>query len=95
MKSEYASREFKNDLGPHSLDARIEAHILAAFMALGLLTTLRVIARQHAPGLAQRQIIDKFKTVKMADVILPTTDGCIVTLPRYIESKNDTALLLH
>ena len=64
-------------------------------MALCLLTTLRAIARQHAPGLTPRQILDKFKTVKMVDVILPTTDGRIVTLPRHIEPKEDTALLIH
>ena len=96
---EYAFRELKNDLGLrpvyHSLDDRIEAHIFAAFMALCLLTTLRAIARQHAPGLTPRQILDKFKTVKMVDVILPTTDGRIVTLPRHIEPKEDTALLIH
>ena len=96
---EYAFRELKNDLGLrpvyHSLDDRIEAHIFAAFMALCLLTTLRAIARQHAPGLTPRQILDKFKTVKMVDVILPTTDGRIVTLPRHIDPKEDTALLIH
>ena len=64
-------------------------------MALCLLTTLRAIARQHAPGLTPRQILDKFKTVKMVDVILPTTDGRIVTLPRHIEPQEDTALLIH
>ena len=95
---EYAFRELKNDLGLrpvyHSLDDRIEAHIFAAFMALCLLTTLRAMARQHAPGLTPRQIIDKFKTIQMVDVILPTTDGRIVTLPRYVEPRKDTALLL-
>ena len=95
---EYAFRELKNDLGLrpvyHSLDDRIEAHIFAAFMALCLLTTLRAMARQHAPGLTPRQIIDQFKAVKMVDVILPTTDGRIVTLPRYVEPRDDTALLL-
>ena len=95
---ECAFRELKNDLGLrpvyHSLDDRIEAHIFAAFMALCLLATLRAIARQHAPGLTARQIIDKFKTVKMVDVVLPTTDNRIVTLPRHIEPKEDTALLI-
>ena len=64
-------------------------------MALCLLTTLRAMARQHAPGLTPRQIIDKLRTVKMLDIILPTTDGRIITLPRHIEPKEDTALLIH
>ena len=95
---EYAFRELKNDLGLrpvyHQLDDRIEAHIFAAFMALCLLQTLRAIAREHAPGLTPRQIIEKFKTVKMVDVVMPTTDGRVVTLPRYIEPKEDVAILL-
>ena len=95
---EYAFRELKNDLGLrpvyHQLEDRIEAHIFTAFMALCLLQTLRAIAREHAPGLTPRQIIEKFRTVKMVDVVMPTTDGRIVTLPRYVEPKKDVAILL-
>ena len=63
-------------------------------MALCLLQTLRAIAREHAPGLTPRQIIEKFRPVKMVDVVMPTTDGRIVTLPRYVEPKPDLAILL-
>ena len=95
---EYAFRELKNDLGLrpvyHQLEDRIEAHIFTAFMALCLLQTLRAIAREHAPGLTPRQIIEKFRAVKMVDVVMPTTDGRIVTLPRYVEPKEDVAILL-
>ena len=95
---EYAFRELKGDLGLrpvyHQLEDRIEAHIFTSFMALCLLTTLRAIAREHAPGLTPRQIIDKMKTVKMVDVVMPTTDGRVVTLPRYVEPKEDIALML-
>ena len=95
---EYAFRELKGDLGLrpvyHQLEDRIEAHIFTSFMALCLLTTLRAIARKHAPGLTPRQIIDKMKTVKMVDVDMPTTDGRVVTLPRYVEPKEDIALML-
>ena len=91
------SRELKNDLGLrpvyHRLDDRIEAHIFAAFMALCLLATLRAIARARAPGLTPRQIIDKFKTLKMVDVILPTTDGRVLmvstpTMPILLLPEN-------
>ena len=95
---EYAFRELKNDLGLrpvyHQLEDRIEAHMFTAFMALCLLQTLRAIAREHAPGLTPRQIIEKFRMVKMVDVVMPTTDGRIVTLPRYVEPKKDVAILL-
>ncbi|MBR4251495.1 MAG: hypothetical protein IKQ15_04240 [Kiritimatiellae bacterium] len=56
--------------------------------------TRNIPAVQRAPGLTPRQIIDKFKTLKMVDVILPTTDGRTITLPRHIEPREDTALLL-
>ena len=96
---EYAFRELKNDLGLrpvyHQLEDRIESHIFTAFMALCLMQTLRAIAREHAPGLTPRQIIEKFRTVKMVDVVMPTTDGRTVTLPRYIEPKQDVAILLN
>jgi len=95
---EYAFRELKNDLGLrpvyHQLDDRIDAHVFTSFMALCLLQTLRAIARDRAPGLTPRQIIEKFRTVKMVDVVMPTTDGRTVTLPRYVEPKDDVALLL-
>ena len=32
--------------------------------------------------------------VKMVDVVMPTTDGRIVTLPRYVEPKPDLSILL-
>jgi hypothetical protein len=54
----------------------------------------RRMAREHAPGLTPRQIIANLKTIKMVDVVMPTTDGRIVTLPRYIEPK-EVALLLN
>ena len=95
---EQAFKELKNDLGlrpiHHQLETRIEAHIFTAFMALCLQATLKAIAHEHAPGLTPRQIIDKMKTIKMIDVKMPTTDGRMVTLPRYVEPKEDVALIL-
>lgn len=52
------------------------------------------VARQHALGLTLRQIIDKFKTEKMVDVVLLTTDGRTIILPRRIDPNPDTALLI-
>ena len=96
---EYAFRELKGDLGLrpvyHQLEDRIEAHIFTSFIALCLLTTLRAIARQYAPGLTPRQIIDKMKSIKMVDVVMPTIDGRVVTLPRYVEPKSDIFMLLN
>jgi hypothetical protein len=30
----------------------------------------------------------------MVDVVMPTTDGRVVTLPRYVEPKKDVAILM-
>ena len=96
---EYAFREMKHDLGLrpvyHQLDDRIEAHIFTSFMAFCLLTTLRAMARERAPGLTPKQIIANLKTIKMVDVVMPTSDGRVVTLPRYVEPKDDVSLLLN
>ena len=53
------------------------------------------MAREHAPGLTPRRIIANLKTIKMVDVVMPTTDGRVVTLPRYVEPKEEVALLLN
>ena len=42
----------------------------------------------------QGEIEYAFRAVKMVDVVMPTTDGRIVTLPRYVEPKPDLAILL-
>ena len=52
-------------------DTAVEEHIFTAFMALCLQQTLRSIAREYAPGLTPRQIVEKFRTVKMVDVVMP------------------------
>jgi hypothetical protein len=68
---------------------------LTSFIAFCLLTILRAMAREHTPGLTPRQIIANLKTIEMVDVIMPTTDGRVITLPRYIEPKDDVSLLLN
>ena len=35
------------------------------------------------------------KIIKMVDVVMPTSDGRVVTLPRYVEPKDDVSLLLN
>ena len=32
--------------------------------------------------------------MKRVDVVMPTTDGRVVTLPRYVEPKQDLVILL-
>ena len=53
----------------------IEAHLFIAFLAYCLAITLRQQLRGLAGGLMPRVVFEKFATVQMLDVRVPTTDG--------------------
>ena len=95
---EQAFKELKGDLAIrpiyHQTDDRIEAHIFIAFMAYCLQVTLKQQARQLAPGLTPRSILEKFSAMQMVDVHLPTTDGRYLILPRHTHPDRDLKLLL-
>lgn len=96
---EEAFRNLKGDLAIrpiyHQKEPRIEAHIFVCFLAYCLHVSLRQKARRHAPGLTPRSILEKFKTMQMIDVHLPTTDGRTIILPRYTQPEAELKLLLH
>lgn len=56
-------------------DERVEAHIFVAFLAYCVQVTLKGNLRALAGGLTPREVIAKFKTIQMVDVLIPTTDG--------------------
>jgi transposase len=91
-------RNLKGDLAIrpiyHQLEQRIEAHIFIAFVAYCLHVTLRRRLYKLAPGLTPRAVLEKFKTIQMIDVHLPTTDGRTVILPRYTQPEADQRILL-
>jgi len=95
---EEAFRNLKGDLAIrpiyHQLEQRIEAHIFIAFIAYCLHVTLRRRLHKLAPGLTPRAVLEKFKTIQMIDVHLPTTDGRTVILPRYTQPEVDHRMLL-
>ena len=95
---EQAFKELKDDLALrpiyHQTDARIEAHIVVAFIAYCLQITLKQRLRSLAPGLTPRSVLDKMAAIQMVDVHLPTTDGRTVVLSRYTEPEVDQAILL-
>ena len=96
---EQAFKELKGDLNIrpiyHQTDERIEAHIFVAFLAYCLQVTLKYQAKQQAPGLTPRSILEKFTALQMVDVHLPTTDGRRFILSRYTQPDKDQKLLLH
>jgi len=78
----------------HQKEDRIEAHIFVAFMAYALHVTLRRRLRDLAPGLTPRSVLEKFGSVQMIDVHLPTTDGRQVIMSRYTQPEPELQMLL-
>lgn len=95
---EAAFKSLKDDLAlrpiHHQLEHRIEAHIFISFLAYCLHITLRRRLRDLAPGLTPRSVLEKFATMQMLDVHLPTTDERMVILSRYTHPEADVQLLL-
>ena len=95
---EQAFKELKHDLAIrpiyHQRDDRIDAHIFVAFIAYCLQVTLKHRLRALAPGLTPRAVLEKFASLQMVDVHLPTTDGRHLILPRYTEPEKDQKILL-
>lgn len=95
---EEAFRNLKGDLAIrpiyHQKIERIEAHIFVCFLAYCLHVTLRHRLQALAPGLTSRSILEKFQTIQMIDVHLPTTDGREVILSRYTQPTPEIKMVL-
>ena len=95
---EEAFKNLKGDLALrpvfHQKDRRIEAHIFIAFLSYCLHVTLRRRLHAQAPGLTPRAVLEKFATMQMIDVHLPTTDNRNLILCRHTEPDTDCRLLL-
>ena len=95
---EEAFKNLKGDLAIrpifHQDEARIEAHIFIAFLAYCLHVTLKRRLHALAPGLTPRSVLEKFSTVQMIDVHVPTTDGRELLLTRYTQPEPELSLLL-
>jgi transposase len=95
---EESFRTLKGDLGLrpiyHQKPERIEAHLFIAFLAYCLSTTLRQQLRALAGGLMPRTVFEKFSTLQMLDVCVPTTDGRELLLVRRTEPDTDVQVLL-
>ena len=64
-------------------------------MAYALHATLRRRLRDLAPGLTPRAVLEKFSTVQMIDVHLPTTDGRTVIMSRHTQPEPELQVLLN
>ena len=98
VEVEQAFKTLKSDLSLrpiyHRKDERIEAHIFVAFLAYCLQVTLQQRLKALAPGLTARAVLEKFASMQMVDVHLPTTDDKELRLPRYTEPTQEHILLL-
>jgi len=98
VEVEQAFKTLKMDLSLrpvyHQKDERIEAHIFVAFLSYCLQVTLQQRLKTLAPGLTVRSILEKFASIQLVDVHLPTTDGRELRLPRYTEPNKEQLLLL-
>jgi transposase len=96
---EQAFKELKHDLAVrpihHQIETRIEAHIFVAFLAYCLQVTLKAQLKPLAKGLTPREVLDKFKTIQMVDVHVPTTDGRELVLSRYTQPEPEHRVLLN
>ena len=61
----------------------MEAHILVAFLAYCLSVTWKHRLTVYAPGLTPRAVLEKLAAIQILDVILPTTDGRGLVMPRH------------
>jgi transposase len=78
----------------HQLDHRIEAHIFISFLAYALQVTLKTRLKRSAKGLTPRSALEKFATLQMLDVHLPTSDGREIIMARYTRPEKDLQLIL-
>jgi len=69
--------------------------ILNWFTSCALHVTLHNRLCNLAPGLTPRSAIEKFSTVQMIDVHLPTTDGRTVIMSRHTPPEPELQILLN
>ena len=55
---------------------------------------MRARLKNLAPGLTPRAVLEKMAKLQMLDVVFPTTDGRMLTLPRYTQPDDEANLLL-
>jgi transposase len=98
VQVEEAFKTLKGDLSLrpifHQIESRVEAHILVAFLGYALSASLRMKLRSAAPGLTPRAVLEKLSAIRMVDVCIPTTDGRLLVMPRFVEPEQDQQLIL-
>jgi hypothetical protein len=98
VQVEEAFKTLKSDLAlrpiHHQVESRVEAHLFVAFLGYCLTVTLRMKLRAAAPGLTPRAVLAALAGIQMVDVVIPTTDGRELVLPRYTEPTAEQVMML-
>lgn len=76
----------------HDIGVRTRARYDIKRIDYCLHVTLKNLARPRAPGLTPRAVLEKFATLQMVDVHLPTTDGRHLVLPRHTSRQQGLPL---
>jgi transposase len=97
-EAETAFRIHKSDLRIrpiwHQKTERVQAHILVCFLAYVLWKTLGQLCSKAGLGDEPRRIFDELGTIRMVDVILPTTTGKTYTRRCVTRPTEHQAILL-
>ena len=75
----------------HQLEARVEAHIMIAFLGYAMHVCLKKLAASEAPSLTLWQILPHPREIVMVDVELETCDGRALILPRIAIPEQEQA----
>jgi hypothetical protein len=78
----------------HHVEQRIEAHILACFLAYCLSVTWRKRLAAHAPGLTPRAALETLSGILMLDMHLALADGRDLVSPRDTQPEPEQGLVL-
>lgn len=79
----------------HWISARVEAHVLVAFLGYVLWVALKQRLRAIAQSLTPWQLLDQFGRIQLIEVWFKTRDGRAICLPRITQPETAQALLLH
>ena len=98
-EAEAAFRTLKCELNVrpiwHQLQARVEAHVMVAFLGYAMHVCLKKLAAPKASSLTPWQILEHLRKIVLVDVEFDTRDGRTLTLPRItIPEKEQAALLM-
>jgi len=89
LKSELAIRPLW-----HQTDARVQAHILVAFVGYALWVALKHTLKRAGSPLSPAHALDRLRGIQSGDLLLETTDGRTLRLRRVSRADRQQQLLL-